>query len=157
MQLLGLLLASVGVTVLLGFAARWVREEWGKSKNKGLREAAGRYGPAALLCAIVLVVAIVAAKTYLGGMRPGAFFERGNYTAKVYVLVFPDADTAKNYYLPADVTKAGSVYSLKKLYWPDGGSSTFDDCEVRLNQKSNCRAEGSDIAYAIELTGNLKK
>jgi hypothetical protein len=157
MQLLGLLLASVGVTVLLGFAARWVREEWDKSKNKGLREAAGRNGPAALLCAIVLVVAVVAAKTYVGVMRPGAFFERGNYTAKVYVLVFPGTDTTKNYYLPADVTKEGSVYSLNKLYWPNGGDSTFNDCEVRLIQKSNCQPDGDDTNYAIELTGSLKK
>jgi hypothetical protein len=106
-----------------------------------------------------------------GEARPGAFHEKTDYSAKVYVNVFPDGDKSKNYKLPADMSKVsddgGAAYNIEKVYWPNGGYFEFDDCEADMNSstkvlKAYCShtenpGEQSEEEnwYTIEVTNQL--
>lgn len=106
---------------------------------------------------IILLVLGVIGKQMFGLKQPGALLERASYDAKVYVLVFPDNKSSKNYYLPAEISR-NNGYSLDTLYWPNGGTTDFTDsnCVLYLNLKASC-GDGNDNDYEIELTSNLAK
>lgn len=108
----------------------------------------------------------------------GSYFEKSEYTTKYYVNVFENEDRAKNYRLPAEIhiyieTDSEDVeddrfgysssrsYSekhivLKKIFWPNGGFSYFDDCDLELEHKILCTDQNDNELY-IELTNQKVK
>lgn len=89
----------------------------------------------------VLIAAVIiwVGSYYWGTARPGAFLERGqDYEAKMIVRLYPDDSEAKNYELPADISKLDGYYRLDRVYWPNGGYVDFDDCDVVIDEKSTC-------------------
>jgi len=130
------------------------------------------YGYGVLLI-IILFVAHWAFTSYLGPKRPGAFLERTSYENTVYVQVYSDKTGTKNYYLPGDVSRGENGYTISEVSWPNGGDSTFDDCQITLGKRSEClitnskEFENYDInsndidkllampSYYIQLTNNV--
>jgi hypothetical protein len=118
------------------------------------------YGAYLVIGIIALVLFFIFSKQYFGLKHPGSFYERTEYSAKVFVLVFP-SDGTKNYYIPADIDRTEGAYDLTAIYWPNGGTTTFDNCQdLKLNTKVLCSTtdnSGNDIDYHIQLTGNVVK
>jgi hypothetical protein len=96
----------------------------------------GRYG----LLAIAAVVGFFVVKHYWGDAVPGAFFERGaEYEQSVYLSLYPEGSTVKNYHVKGDIWHHGDTYSLMKVYWPNGGYTTFSGCDnLSLDNKGLC-------------------
>jgi hypothetical protein len=99
---------------------------------------------------------------------PGNWLEKGDYEAKVYVNLFPDDDSTKNYRLVGDIERSSdcdsdgessscySSYYLHKITFPDEGHIAFDDCTIELHKKNYCQDDdGTD--WDVELTDQLPK
>lgn len=67
---------------------------------------------------------------WLGNTSMGSPFAKSNFTTQYWVYLQPDNAEAKNYRVKADISRVDGEYSLDKVYWPNGGSSTFDDCQL---------------------------
>lgn len=98
----------------------------------------------------------------------GSFFEKHEYKTQYYVNLFADKGYAKNYRVVADV----HVYStteedgedtyttkhivIERVYWPNGGYSIFDDCELESGDNGYC-TDNDDRTWYIELTNKKPK
>ena len=121
----------------------------------------------------VLTMGWFVTKHYYGVETIDHFFERDtDYYARYYVNLFLPDHTSRNYRAEADIfrtsfdtscadTSGGFTYScggrvtyLTRVYFPDGGSTIFSGCEVRVNEKTDC-TDDADRAWTIELT-NIK-
>ena len=69
---------------------------------------------------------------WLGNTTVGSPLAKSDFTAKYWVFIQPDNTEAKNYRVKADISRDDTGYSLDKVYWPNGGSSTFDDCYLEV-------------------------
>jgi hypothetical protein len=96
-----------------------------------------------ILALIILFIFYSIYKSTLGPKIPGAFLERSSYDNKIYVLVYPTKDSVKNYYVPGDITRDENGYSITSATWPDGGYSTFDNCQIYLDKKTACTITNS--------------
>ena len=67
---------------------------------------------------------------WLGDTTVGSPFAKNDFTAKYWVYLQPDNAEAKNYRVEGDISRNDGIYSLDKVYWPNGGNSTFDDCQL---------------------------
>lgn len=112
-----------------------------------------------------------------GEERLGSFFEKPEYKTQYYVLIFPDNSISKNYKLVADIEVSSEIDSyedddgsgigvfaypitrsyshrlinIDKVYLPNGGYLTFDDCELEKNAKAYC-TDQDGRQWTIELT-----
>lgn len=103
----------------------------------------------AILAAIILWIAYWAFTTYLGPKKPGAFLERTSYDNTIYVQVYPDKTGTKNYNVPGEVTRGENGYTISQVTWPNGGYSTFDDCQIYLDKRTECTISNSKESEAI--------
>lgn len=71
---------------------------------------------------------------YWGYEEIGRFGEKHKYTTQYWVDLQSDSAEAKNYRVKADIKREIPDYYLLKVYWPNGGSSTFDDCLLDKNE-----------------------
>lgn len=143
--------------LILGFGYILFVRVIGKKKIEKLETFFDEFQNLIIGSIIIIGVVFFVGKSYIGEKGPGSFFERSVYDTKVYVLVFPNSDKTKNYYLPADISKdnENSGYSVNVIHWPNGGTTTFNSCSnVNLNSKTYCPAENSDEGYDIQLTNN---
>ncbi len=98
---------------------------------------------------IILYAAYWAFTTYLGPMKPGAFLQRTSYDNSIYVLVYPNKNSVKNYYVPGEITRSENGYTIASVTWPNGGYSTFDDCQIYLEKRTSCTISNSKESEAI--------
>jgi len=93
---------------------------------------------------------------WLGDTNLGSFWQKSNYQTQYWVYLQPENANDKNYRLKGDITKDDNGYTLTKVYWSNGGYSTFDDCNldsaVSDKDTANCSTndENSDN-YTIRL------
>lgn len=121
-----------------------------RQDNMTAEQFGAKYG----LWIIAIIIAIFTFKHFLGDTIPGSFFERdADYSAKVYVLLYPDGADSKNYRVPADISRDESGYSVNKVYWSNGGTLDFDDCTISsLPYTELCTPNGSETRYEVRLT-----
>jgi hypothetical protein len=102
----------------------------------------------------------------------GSYFEKDEYHTQYYVNLFEVNTPDKKHKLPAKIhvyseteedsyeDKIGiertafltSKYiDLKKIYWPDGNISTFDNCHVEMGKEEYCTDEDK-VQWSIVLT-----
>lgn len=65
---------------------------------------------------------------WLGNTTVGSPLAKSDFTAQYWVFIQPENAKAKNYRVKADISRSEAGYSLNEVNWPNGGSSTFDDC-----------------------------
>ncbi|HVC35841.1 MAG TPA: hypothetical protein VNE40_00115 [Candidatus Dormibacteraeota bacterium] len=108
---------------------------------------------------LILIAGFYFIKYNFGVKQPGAFFEKADYTVKVYIFAKPDPNSSKSYYIPADVMRSSgdSGYTIETMYWPEGGSTDFSDCSnLQINQFTDCLANDNNMTdYSIMLTNTL--
>ena len=102
-----------------------------------------------VLLLIVVFISYSGIVAFLGPEIPGAFLERTKYNRSLYVLVFPDKNSTKNYRIPGDVTRAENGYTIESVTWPNGGYSTFYSCPISLNSTSSCVIQNSRKSEAL--------
>jgi hypothetical protein len=100
---------------------------------------------------------------HFGESKLGSLLEKPDYTTQYYVNLFADKGNSKNYRVVADIHVYSTVeqdgedsYSEKhivveKVYWPNGGYTTFDDCELEDGDSGYC-TDDEDRSWYIELT-----
>jgi len=146
----GLTLICIVGGLVIGFGYLGIERWLGEKKFERLKDLISQYTPVVLGVFAFMLIVFLAAKYIFGTNQPGTLLEKSSYTAKVYVLVFPDSKSSVNYYLPADVTK-DSGYTITQVYWPDGGYLTFGDgCEVTFNKKTQCTPDNTPQAEALQ-------
>lgn len=132
------------------FAADWIKEFSARVK---VDDKPVNWG-VVLLCLGAFIFVLWAAKFYLGNEVPGSFWERGaDYQTEAYVQVFTDTSSSRNYQLKADISKENGNYILQTVHWRNSGTSVFDDCFVKLEEKVSCMDE-SERTYYIQLSTN---
>ena len=101
---------------------------------------------------------------FWGFKEIGRFGEKRDYTTKYWVYLQPENAQSKNYRVKADIERAIPDYFLRRVYWPNGGYSNFDDClldkeEYQANDSVYCKPEGEDTGYNIKiyLTDKVKQ
>lgn len=109
----------------------------------------------------VVVVSYIVVMRYFTVPVPGNLLEKSVYDTKLYVNVFPDSNSVKNYRLVGDVSREMDCdddgnncfrwYQLTKFTFPNNGYIEFDDCQVYLNKKVSCTDYHSND-WDIELT-----
>jgi hypothetical protein len=82
----------------------------------------------------ILIIVYFVYRNYLGEQRIDSWIEKPKYTTQYWVSLQPDNEEAKNYRVKADIFHDAPDYYLTKVYWPNGGSSTFDDCNLDKDQ-----------------------
>lgn len=117
-----------------------------------------------------LVVSWFVTRHYFGVETIGHFFEKGtDYSARYYINLFPPGHASRNYRTEAEVFRTsfdascadtsgeftyscgGRVTYLSRAYFPNGGSTIFSGCELRMNEKTDCTDE-NDREWTVELT-----
>lgn len=78
-----------------------------------------------LLCFLLSVV-YVTMKEYWGTDTIYSFFSKNEFETRYYVHLFPEGSKSKNYLVPADLYVYDDNIIIKKVYWPNGGYTTFD-------------------------------
>lgn len=148
------------------FAAQ-IREKYGMT-DKQIQKISDIIAPC-ILPVIFIVILFFGLKHFAGTKVPGSFFESGkDYSAKVYVNLFPVGNSVKNYHVPADIEKSAdsdgyTVYSVFKVYWPYGGTTDFDDCNFyKINDREYCQStdidsNGDSVSYYAILTNEKVK
>lgn len=90
---------------------------------------------ASLLLSVALSVFLFFSQAWFGVCSPGSWFERSDYETEVYVNLFPEGSTSKNYRVSA-LIKANldrhdegvqRVYRLQHISFPAGRRITFDN------------------------------
>jgi len=103
--------------------------------------------------------------------RPGAFFEKSSYKARVFVHAYSGANKITNYRVPAlisaeyedhgdeDHSHSARVYRLEYIEFPNGGRVRFDDWDVEgLKLRETIFIIDDDgKEWHIELTDELAK
>ena len=112
---------------------------------------------------LILFVGWLLLKWFFSVEIPGHWLEKGSYEAQVYVNLFTDKDSSKNYRLVADIERytdcdsdgeqsnCYSGYRVHNIKFPNEGYIEFDDCEATLNKKVHCIDYDGDSWY-VELT-----
>jgi hypothetical protein len=86
-----------------------------------------------------------AIKIFFGNDNIGSFFSRHSYDATYMVFAQPDNNTTKYYFIKSDIHVSGSDIYLYKIYWPNGGYTSFREDEtyigekISLNSNNYCR------------------
>lgn len=125
--------------------------------------------------AVICVIAFFPLRSFFGTKTLGSFFQRSRYSVQYYVYLQSPDDQAKSYKVKADITKdtwsydsgddggstsGGNIYSLDKVYWPDGGYSEFQDCDlvslIESNKKASCSTVGDNVTYQISLAEKIQ-
>ena len=121
-------------------------------------------------CVIFYKVAL----DYFGTEKINSFFEKSEYTAKYYVNLFSPNSESKNYRVIAEIkhfnetvdykddTRDIKVYSLERIYWPNGETNTFqgrcylEDNQIFSNPRglSNC-VDDEDNEWRILLNAKV--
>lgn len=78
---------------------------------------------------------------WLGNTTVGSYFAKNNFSAKYWVYIQPENANAKNYRVQSDISRVDGSYGLTKVYWPNGGYSTFEDC-VLIEQDGKYVSDG---------------
>lgn len=84
-----------------------------------------RRGFVAYIFCLLLAVSYITMKRYWGTNTIGSFFSREEFETQYYVQLFPEGSESKNYLVPADLWFRDGGLVLIKVYWPDGGFTTF--------------------------------
>lgn len=94
---------------------------------------------------VVAALALFSGFRYFWGVEQvGHFLEKeSDYETIQYVNLFENKNLAKNYRLKAKIwriTDKGRETRLEEIYFPDGGSISFEDsfCNLELNKKISC-------------------
>lgn len=108
---------------------------------------------------VVLILGIlndIVPRTPFGSEEIGGLFEKNNYSAYYYVLLFPDDSDSKNYKVIAEIEADGRDYTIERAYLPEGGYVTFNDLlfysdeKVAFNQKIRLPDEDDNV-WEIQL------
>lgn len=130
MNILSILISAVLISWVPAVAYAVIRYVWSCLKRENdvgilatKKEKILVYG----MC-FLISVGYLTMKDYWGSNTIGSFFSRNEFEAQYYVNIFPEDSKSKNYRLIADVHQYdGNTIFLKKVYWPNGGYSTFED------------------------------
>lgn len=144
----------VATYVLIRFAWRCLKKEDDAGILNTKKEKILVYGMSFLIS-----VGYLTMKDYWGTNTIGSFFSRNEFEAQYYVNIFPENSKAKNYRLVADIHQYDSgIIFLKKVYWPNGGYSTFDDLGDGLNFEYETRwIDNNEKVWRVELTRDKVK
>lgn len=116
---------------------------------------------------IILLIALWVIKgqtiDYWGNGIIGSFFEKDNYTTQYWVYLQPNSDISKNYRIIGDINRDcdsnNCDHSLMMVYWPNRGTSEFDDCDLQYSIKNNLQQRCTDNDgqnYEIKLGEKVK-
>lgn len=108
----------------------------------------------------------------------GSYFEKIDYRTKYYVNIFPDDESSKNYRLSAEIhvyseeeegeptedsygiehsnTYTTKYITLEKVFWPNEGYLNFNDCQLEIGEKVQCKDQNG-MSWNIELTNEKVK
>jgi hypothetical protein len=90
---------------------------------------------------------------WLGSTTVGSPWAKNNFETQYWVYVQPENAEAKNYRVKGDVSRDDGIYSISRVYWPNGGTSTFDDCQLQ-GQDSGYSSDGSCVSDELIDNGN---
>ncbi|HBY21672.1 MAG TPA: hypothetical protein DEG71_11850 [Clostridiales bacterium] len=111
--------------------------------------------------AIVVMIAVFATLSvytyYWGSNTIGSVFSRNEYDTKYYVQLFPEGSESKNYLVPADLHVDQYGIAIDKVYWPNGGYTTFgnydsNDTQEFYDNKRVTLKDDEDREWIIILT-----
>lgn len=126
-------------------------------------------GAAILIC--MLFVLGVPQNTIWRSKTPGSFFERAQYSTKLYVLAYEKEASTKSLKLEANVSRGyecsdsddetvcshNQYYRLNSIKIPDnGGTTEFDECFLNLNKRVECTTTDEETLY-FQLTNESVK
>jgi len=119
-----------------------------------------------IICVVVIgLLWGIASELFGAGEKSiGALLEKREYSAQYWVYLQPDGADAKNYRVKGDIERVSGddsgQYMLDKVYWPNGGYTTFSDCDITSTAKGNavenCTVDGEDISYGVRLGEKVK-
>lgn len=69
---------------------------------------------------------------WLGSTTVGSPWAKNNFDTQYWVYLKPDNADSKNYRVKGDISRVDGTYLISEVYWPNGGSSTFDDCQLQV-------------------------
>lgn len=107
------------------------------------------------VCAIIGILNLYS--EYFGNDTIYSVFSRNEFHTQYYVQLFPEESKSKNYLVPADLIVNGESIWIEKVYWPNGGYTTFDRFgdmdgeEFYLNKHINIQ-DDEDRYWTIILT-----
>jgi hypothetical protein len=128
----------------------------------------GKRNMRVLFGAVGLALVLLLLQDWFRQSVPGAFFERYSYSAEVYVNLFPDGSTTKNYRVPALIeastredsdggsTNLWKVYRLKQVSFPGRGRISFtnSDESLELGRKVMLH-DDENRKWEVELTADV--
>lgn len=82
-----------------------------------------------LIIFLLIAFIILRATLNIGTEKPGSLFEKPKYTAQ-YPITLQLNTTNKEYLQKGDVEHFNNSHMLRRVYWSNGGYSTFDDCNL---------------------------
>lgn len=94
-------------------------------------------------------------KNYFGNNTIGSWLEKPEHSTQYWVYVQLDNVESKNYRVKADIERSEGNYFMNTVYWPNGGHSNFDDCNitsltVSVNNDERC-SDNESQRYNIRL------
>ena len=105
---------------------------------------------------------------WFGNNNIGSIWAKNNFTAQYWVYIQPDNADSKNYRVKADIERLEGEYKLTKIYWPNGGYESFDDCRFEetdgiYSSYDDCSSDklvngGEDYqSYSIRIDQKVRK
>lgn len=77
----------------------------------------------------------------------GSIIEKKEYETRYWVYLQPENAESKNYKVEGDIKRLSSGnYELKTAYWPNGGHTDFDLCDITVLTDSHYREVSSSVA-----------
>jgi len=127
--------------------------------------------PKILFFALLMTVTVSFLTNQFGRKVPGSWLERSEYSAEMYVNLFPHGNTPTNYRLPAlieskkrestveDQTFDERVYCIKQARFPGGGYISFGNKGEQLvfPGKKASVTDDSGKVWNVELTAEEVK
>ena len=88
-----------------------------------------------ILICFILSISYLTMKEYWGTDTIGSFFSQSKYTTKYLVSMRQNSNNnLKEYRVPAEILVSGNRAALYRVFWPNGGYTTFNNY-------------GDDLAY----------
>jgi hypothetical protein len=134
----------IAVATALYFALKRIAGDW----NQTVDSTPNVYF---LMVSVAVLIALPLGIAKFGAERPGAFFERSEYEARLYVHLYPEAQRVKSYRVPAMISAEGGEYLLWSAFMPKGVSIDFEDCRLELQKTVIC-FDTSNRTWGIVLT-----
>lgn len=146
----------IAVASALYFALKRIAGDWS-------RNATATPNVYFLMASIAVALTLPVAINKFGAERPGSFFERSEYEARLYVYLYPsEARKVTSHHMPARITASieedhydgkhsHREYWLWSVFMPKGVRIDFEDCRVELQKTVTC-FDASGRGWKVVLT-----